>query len=360
VCCAPGCCFYLSPEYLLWWTKGSQSPALVTTGPADSLGVLGQPGTTVLFGHLPVYTEARSGGRFSGGFWFDPCQQTALEGSYFFLAENSSNFGTESAGLPLLARPFLNALTGLEASQLVAFPGALSGSIAVTATSRLWGTDVNLRRHLWTGCCWRVDVLGGFRYLDLDEGLQITESLVASPTLPILGGSRFIVSDRFATRNEFYGGQVGARCQYTWGRWSVDVLSKIALGTTRQAVDISGNTLFTPAGGGTSAFTGGLLAQPSNIGHFSRDIFTVVPEIGVNLGYQVTPRVRAFVGYTFLYSSSVVRPGEQIDRVVNVTQIPRVSLGDQATITGPARPVFRFRDADFWAQGINFGLECKF
>jgi len=103
---------------------------------------------------------------------------------------------------------------------------------------------------------------------------------------------------------------------------------------------------------------GGVLALPSNSGHFSRDRFAVVPEIDINIGYQVTDHLRAFVGYSFLYSSNVVRPGDIIDRTVNLTQLPS-NLGP-GSLTGPARPMIIVRDTEFWAQGMNFGLEFRY
>jgi hypothetical protein len=64
------------------------------------------------------------------------------------------------------------------------------------------------------------------------------------------------------------------------------------------------------------------------------------------------------VGYSFLYLSSVVRPGDQIDRVLNVTRIPNFVPG--AVPSGPLRPMPLIHDTDFWAQGINFGVEFRF
>jgi hypothetical protein len=54
----------------------------------------------------------------------------------------------------------------------------------------------------------------------------------------------------------------------------------------------------------------------------------------------------------------VVRPGDQIDRVVNPTQLPLSAAASQ--LIGPARPVPVLRDTDFWAQGINFGVEFRY
>ncbi|HEV3261967.1 MAG TPA: BBP7 family outer membrane beta-barrel protein, partial [Gemmataceae bacterium] len=83
--------------------------------------------------------------------------------------------------------------------------------------------------------------------------------------------------------------------------------------------------------------------QPTNIGTYSRDRFAVVPEATVRVGYELTEYLRASLGYTFLYCSEVVRPGDQIDRLL-----------------GPGHPAFFFSGTDFWAQGIDAQLEFRF
>src|SRR5262249_44828964 len=139
-------------------------------------------------------------------------------------------------------------------------------------------------------------------------------------------GNRFIVNDSFATRNRFYGGQLGLDGEWRLGRFFLGGVVKVGLGQTHQEVDIAGmQQLFTPAGGKT-AFNGGLLALPSNSGHFSRDQFSVVPEIGLKLGYNVTENVRVFVGYDLIYWTNVLRPGDQIDTTLNTAQIPNFNI----------------------------------
>ena len=98
----------------------------------------------------------------------------------------------------------------------------------------------------------------------------------------------------------------------------------------------------------------GLLAQSTNIGEYERDEFSVIPEIGFTGGYMLTERVKLTAGYTFLYWSRVVRPGDQIDLEVNPELIPSDTVvGDGL----PAHPQFVFRDTDIWAHGLNVGLE---
>jgi hypothetical protein len=102
-----------------------------------------------------------------------------------------------------------------------------------------------------------------------------------------------------------------------------------------------------------------LLAQPTNSGHLSKNHFAVLPEIGIKVGYQVTDNVRVYVGWDFLYASSVVRPGDQIDRSVNTNQLLTIA-GPGSVGNGPARPAPTFKPTDFWAFGVNAGLEWRF
>jgi hypothetical protein len=349
-------CFYASAEYLLWWTKNSGLPALVTTSPPgtprEMAGVLGAPGTVVLFGGSGADNEERSGGRFTIGWWCDDCRTIGLESSFLFLGERSSQFQASSPGIPILARPFFDVLAGQEASQLVAFPGIVGGRVAVTSSSSLWGAELNARTAWWRGCWWHVDGLLGFRYFGLDEDLRVGENLITSSL------SRIDVLDHFGTHNNFYGGQLGFEVGFKLNRWSLDLLGKAALGNTHEIININGSTSFSVPGTPTSLQPGGLLAQPTNSGHFTRDHFAVLPEAGVKLGYQVTNHVHLFVGYSFVYLSDVARPGGAVDRGINVSQLP--SQFGPGTLAGPARPALTTKGTDFWAQGINFGLEFRY
>jgi hypothetical protein len=135
---------------------------------------------------------------------------------------------------------------------------------------------------------------------------------------------------------------------------------KVALGTTREQVTINGVSLLDQVGVSRSqTLRGGLYALDSNIGDRSRHTFAVVPEGNVNLTFEITSQLKLTVGYTFLYWSSVARPGDQIDRGVNRTDLPTSQSYDPA-IGGPQRPAVIFRSTDFWAQGINVGLGLRF
>ncbi len=351
--------FYGGAEYLLWWTKGAGLPPLVTTGPPQSLGIIGQPGTVVLFGGNRSDPDVQSGGRFTLGWWCDPCQLTGIEANYFFLGRRSARFIVGSDSTPLIARPFFSANDSRELAEVATFPGEVSGRVAVDLPTRLWGGQLNLRRNLCRTCSYSLDLLVGLRYVELEEGLIVVEDLTTLPTATAVPpGTRALVIDRFDTRNQFYGGQLGAAAEFRRGPWFLDVRGTVALGNTHQEIAISGTQAVTNAAGRTTPFQGGLLALSTNSGQFSRDRFGVVPELGVNVGYQFGPQLRAFVGYNFLYWSNVLRPGDQIDRVLDTQQIPNFQTSGMGA--GLTRPLVPFRGTDFWAQGVSVGVEFRY
>jgi hypothetical protein len=352
--------WYGSAEYLLWYVNGNRLPPLLTTSAAADNGFLGAPTTRTVFGGDDFTANQRNGGRFNLGYWFGCGQRWGIDGSYFFLGSRNDSFTVASNGDPLLARPFLNANTNTQFSQLIAFPGQSSGSFQVIQESSLWGGEMNLRRFLTGSACRRFDTVAGFKYLNLHESLGIREDVNRLANgfpgiVPTVGSA--IVTDRFETENQFYGGQIGLLGEMRRGRWYIDGSAKVALGVMRQQLAIDGSQTVTTAAGATTV-AGGLLALPgANIGNYTQNKFAVVPEFGMNLGYHVTPNCRLFVGYNFLYASSVLRPGEQIDTTVDVTRIP--NFPTQATRLSTVRPAVPLTTTEFYAQGISFGVQFK-
>jgi Putative beta barrel porin-7 (BBP7) len=357
---APDRWLRIEAEALLWWVKGDPVPPLLTTSPQGSLGVLGRPGTQVLFGGKDEADGERPGARFTAAVWLDECD-TGVEATFFFLTRRSADYRAGSTGDPLLARPIVNLATGGEDAQLVAVapnpavPNLLptSGQFAASYESSLWGLELNGVRNLSAGYGQRLDALGGVRFLTLGERLDVAESLVISPAAVEGPLTRIQVRDDFHTGNEFYGPQAGLRAVWLCQRWSFLVEGKLSLGLVHETADVQGNTATAGSGSGPAVFSGGLLAQPSNLGNYTRDRFAVLPEVGVKVGYRLAPWLRATVGYDFLYLSSAVRQGEQINRLVDARQLPPAP-------PAPSVPTFPFRSTDFWAQGLDFGLEFSF
>lgn len=358
--CGPPGRVWVSAEYLYWGIKDYDLPPLETTSPLSSGGVIGAPGTRIIAGDSTDY-DIFSGGRFTVGMWLNECQTKGIEGTYLFLYPLTDDWvfaGNGAPGSPTLARPFFNILSGMEDAQLEAAPGIVAGRTAISSSTRLQGAEVNGICNLCCGCDCRVDLLAGVRWLQLEEGLTISEDLRVLPNIPVIGGTRFALYDQFSTQNNFYGGQVGVRGEVRRNRLFFGAEGKIALGYTEQIIDIRGMTTVQAPGRAPVTLNGGLLALPSNIGHYYRNEFSVIPELGVRAGVQVSCNVRAFVGYSFLYWCNVARPGDQISLDINPTLVP--ATGGTTPVIGPRRPAPTLLDTDFWAQGVNFGIELRF
>ncbi len=367
--CGP-CCFgglYVRAEYLLWGTKGADLPALVTTSPDDTsqtdAGVLGEEGTEILFGGESVNSNVRSGGRITVGWWFDPCRRLGVEGDYFALKNETDSFRGSTDEFAILARPFYDVVDGEENASLTSFPGLIRGDIEAQAETRFQGAGVRAIYNLCCGdgcgtscitCCpvatgYRFDAILGYRFLRLDDRVSVVENSTSLDSgLP---GS-FFITDEFETENEFHGVDLGTGWSWCKGCFSLDLVSKIALGNTSSRINIAGSTTITE-GEQSETLEGGILAQRTNIGNYTADEFAVVPELGVTVGYQLNPCWRATLGYTFIYWSRVARAGDQIDRDLN----PNLFPPEQEPQTTHLRPEFNIYYTDFWAQGLTAGLE---
>jgi len=360
-------------DALLWWVKPApiSVPLLTTFDPASvsaktgSGGQLNAAGTSILspehLGYGPM-----TGGRQTVGAWLDADQRFGLEGSGFLLATQTADHLVRSdpSGVPNLRIPFVNLPPGAgfplgESSFVLAFPGFQTGGQTLSSSVGLWGAETNGLFRVLNSEKFSLSFLTGFRYLDLKEQLTIVSNE------NVLGFGSYLANDAFGTRNQFYGGQVGARADAQFGRFYGSITGKVALGSDHETVTVNGNSTvggFFSTTGAPTLTPGGVFTQATNIGHRTRDEFTAVPEVQLQVGFNITSNIKAFVGYDFLYVSNVVHPGDQIDRVLNFTANPAITGTGliPPPLMGPARPAPLFNSSDFWAQGINAGIQFSF
>ncbi|MBY0525749.1 MAG: BBP7 family outer membrane beta-barrel protein [Gemmataceae bacterium] len=368
--CAKERCFYASAEYLLWWLKASPVPAPLLTTSTDATtnprAILGLPGTVVLFGGQSYDLAPSSGGRVTAGWQLSSV--VAVEASGFLLQSQSRRFSVRSdaVGNPVLATPFFDAVNNQEFSSFYSLPTPTGGSAAFEfqLTNRLWGAEANATARVFQNDCVRLNVLAGFRYVDLQERLRIRNAATFFGATDIFQVasfppfSQFPGFDDFDTRNQFYGGQLGAQLDVQRGKFLFCGQVKVALGAMHQVVTIAGSTGAIPPGSSASVLSvpGDSYALLSNIGRTTQNEFAVVPEVRLSVGYQITEHVNVSVGYNFLYLSDVLRPGDQIDRRVNAALIPTFGIAPPGALL-PAVPL---KSSDFFAHGINFALGVQF
>lgn len=363
LCCKQG--FWIRAESLLWWGPSNDIPALATSSPLGTpigdAGTLGLPSTTTLFGGS-IFGDLQAGGRIRFGTYATPCK-LGIDGSLWGVW-NDDDSSWSSDGDPAYARPFFNVdpLVNAEDAQLISFDSVLRGTLNINTSSEILGGDIGLRKNL---CCSsdacsqtsrRLDGYLGYRYFRVNEGVRISEQLESiALTGPTVLGTTIDLFDDFQTRNEFHGATIGVVGAMQKGRWTTEVLSRVAFGNISRQVTIAGANTLTVPGVAPVTNVGGILAQSTNIGVYEEDDFAVLPEVQVNLSYAVKCNMRLNAGYSFMYLGDIVRPGDIMDRSVN-GQL----LDPTLPVTGPSRPSFAWNDSTMWLMGLNLGVEVNF
>ena len=320
--------------------QGTLLPPLVTTS-ANGTGALNEPTTRIVFGGERALNRFRPGLRANAGLWLTDDYRFGIDGTIIYTGDVSSEFrATTNPAGPVLSRPVFLGNFGTQVGVPV---GAFApGSISASAHSAVIGGDVNFRYGWKTSELGRLDVLVGYRYMNLRDNVDVStrSEFAVNP----IGGltaaiGDFTVSDHFRTLNQFHGGQIGLGGTHRlFGRLTLTTKATVAVGVNITDVSIDGRT--------TSIFgttKGGLLTGENNIGNTRENYFSVMPEATAKLGWDFTDRVRLNAGYSFLFWTNVRRAADQID----------------TTIQFPNRPAFLDDTTTYWLQGWTVGLDLR-
>ena len=347
--------FSIDAEALVWWFKGSPTPVPLVTD-----GVLGQPGTRVLLGGRGLDSNPEPGFRLAAGYTLT--ERWGVEGGFLYIPTRSATRSVSSSGQPgstNLFFPFFNVIPDAENVTPISLAPSFRGEAREELSQSLLGVELNGTVALAPAGPWRIKLLGGFRYLRLKEDYTFTTSSPFNPPLP---ADVYRTTDQVGTTNAFYGPQLAVRADVDSGRWFARGTIKLGMGAMVQSADLSGSLVTNDFNGfgAPQTYAGGYFALPSNIGSHNRTVFAVVPELGLNAGFRITPWAAVVVGYTFLYTNNVARPGQQINRSINPTQGLVYGGAPPARLQGPGQPSFKFTSTDFWAQGVSVGVVVRF
>ena len=394
--------WWFDGEYLLWYAKAQpvNFPLLTTSAPNQS-GIIGFPSTIQLVPgeHINYGRSAASGP--SSGFFGDADRRfgALLTGFYTeqkginHLFATSAPFSMTSAGIPLLARPFIDTNTG--SSSLVVTNSQFGvGSALVSTTTQTWGVEASAVWNIFRSCpgekCMTsLDLIAGYKFLQNAENLSVQSfttlnNVTIIPVfqpgpfgVPVQVGFRIIptavpvggvvtgapatvqVLDRISTTNKFNGGVFGLRHEMHYGMWSLTTTGKIGIGDMHETINMYGLTSFAnPSTGRVGASYGGLFANSSNFGTFHHDEFVIIPELTVNVGVNLTKSITLFAGYNFMWISQVARPANQINPVVDSSTVPfSPNFGQLGHVPGITQ---LFKQDEFFLQGVNFGMSIRY
>lgn len=376
--------FWASSEYLNFWLR-RQNLSVPVVATATSIGNFADdfvPSTTLspLAGPGGIGNSWTPGARITAGLWLDPDGKFGVEGSGFWLARTSKTitFASDASGSPFLGIPFVDQ-NGQSQVAVVSVPAGFPGTgltaglgeagwINLHATTQLWGAEANGILNLWRNNCFRLDGLGGFRYLNLEDTFSMqtfTSSVggfaIAAPVtntaVGFINGS-LQTQDFFRTQNQFYGGQVGLRGEYQTGKLRIGLSGKLALGNMNERLTVNGNAVTRDAAGNVvSNQDRGYFAMPNNSGTRSQNEFCLIPEFEIKGSYALTNWLSLSAGYDFLYVNRVARAASQLDNNTDSRlQIRDVGFNPNFQTNVPSNDI---RTSSFWAQGVTVGLEFR-
>lgn len=345
-----GCRGWIETESLLWWGKGLGNSPLILGGTAPDSG---SPRFPLIGGQdNPLGTDMLLGMRVTAGKWLDCDQNYGFMGRVFgIVSEGSSETYTNNGNYTGVA--YFDTILGPATYNVNNTPlgniGANTGTITVDNDLDLISAEATLRTRLLGENNGRMDLLTGYTFLRLDTAYQLTTQYTDGITNPILNGTVFTTQDTFGTKNIFHGGHLGLLSEVSAGRFSFNLLGKVALGNMQQTTSTAGSYSEVPPAGPSFSENRGIFAQNGNIGTISRNRFSFLPEVGGKMKYRLG-RGQFGVGYTLLVLPSVAIAPDQIDQNIDFLNIGGV-------MTAPSS---RFTTDTYFLHGIDLGYTLQF
>jgi len=422
-----GARFWASGQEDITWFLGGDAHALIVSGASPSESGVVSPTTKLStapgfiglknFGEVenpfnlknPTNTEfgnsldtgAHNGQEAQLGFWLDPEETRAIEGSFFYTESSSTDF--TSPGGTVTAIPYLNLGTGQMTAYTVSQPfttyssnsfinttpgvyvllhtdtvgTTTTGNATASILDRMWGTDLKFRKELPTGGhLAEASFSLGASYFNYFESLGIGSNVstyttdatvydkalgLTRPNYTDIYQSSATESDNFTTHNQFYGLQGGLRAKYQWGRLWVSGEGLLGIGLMAENLEIHGHGNSSVTSTITPTKTIKLAGIPLQVANGKPAVTTTTTTNSTyglfaqpqNSGDQtddkfaVVPSVSLKIGYDITPSLTVFAGYE----FFFVSDIARPS--DQINQRN-------FTDNSFYGQTAEFGLKVSF
>jgi hypothetical protein len=323
-------------EAATFWRDDAAIPALVRTGLATT--------DADLFGGTVGMDDETQGYRGEVAWRFEKDACTSVQVRFFDAGAQSLTFNSVGQAIPAIERPYLQPPGTPNSIVVRRTAPQVTGEILAHATSDVFGGDILLRQIAYRSPYSKLDLLFGYQTASLTESV-----FVNSTSDPFNDGINVLtLRDRFDTSNRFHGGVIGFSGIAYAPRWSLSSTVKLGMGTMRRYVGIDGYQDVD----GFENVLGGLHARATNEGTYRFNTFVVSPEVNLTLGFRLTRRLEATVGYDYLLLPKVARVADQFD--------PQLASNVAGTVAGGVRPAFSLRESDFGIHSLNYGLQYRY
>ena len=357
-------------EYLNWWTSGAHLPAMVST--LDPTNPAPTTTLSTLFGDREIRDGSHEGYRMDFGGWLDCNHCWGLEADYFDITgkpdsydSGQTNGSIDGNPFPIVRAFYDPANGGLTNSSIngIGYPNSSAGRVTVDTSDYFQSAGIWFRHQLrcsewstdggavkWTAPSartFRLDAIGGYRFARLIDTVNEEDDEFDTSGGDFTGNKYSYVND-YRTVNNFNGAELGLNAVYTFGRWSLDIVSKTAFGLNNQFISLHNQ-------GGDTA---GQVPSYDFLQESSRNRFSWIPQLTVTGGLQVMDHLKITAGYDLLYWSAIVRAADQI-----AVGPPTPNSGVSYPIGSLINPVPvppTWNESHFLAQGLHLGAEVRY
>jgi hypothetical protein len=420
---------WITGEYLLWRFGGSLLRSFNADIPAGNVPINAATTTfnngaflssTAQSFTIPLEVQAspslpggnsvdfrdQPGFRITLGRWFGEDKCCGMEVNFFWLPERIVQFsdqltvnnftvdsGIAQQRIDITTSGGTTTVAGPNPIGDVFFTANLQSTFVARTTNEIWGFEWNLRSR----CCYfgpaMVDLIGGWRFLEIHQTIDSSETFSILPSgsgqvpataaglnaaQPVFTGAatvpapvNAVVSDSIKSWNRFLGPQFGASFEWMVSpHIFVSGYGKVGIGDMHQTFDVFGNTT------GTAPRPGGIFVGGADAAHQSTDRVCFAPEGNLAVGYAFGPHFRVFAAYDILYLSAVSKLGNTL-QTASTTNTITLSTGGGTTGTGSTStptgsgagtnsltasslsPGIRIGSTDTSLQGLNLGVEIR-
>lgn len=205
--------------------------------------------------------------------------------------------------------------------------------------TQFWGSEANWIFDPFTpNVAVEFSPIIGFRFLQLDDSLNISGQHVQSPTVTL---NHMVAS---MARNNIFGPQVGLKAATTMGRLELAAETKFLFGINRLSEGVYTSEIFNP----TTSLDPNQATEAARAVKDTTTEFAPLFDLSLSGKFQVSPNLKIFASYELILASGLSRAFNNIyyDAPSSVNQAPTITL--------------KSTTSEFVAHGFAVGGEFTF
>jgi hypothetical protein len=222
------------------------------------------------------------------------------------------------------------------------------------ARQTFWAFDLLGRMQLCESDGLRVDGVAGYRRVYYEDNMSVRADVVTLAR-PLLPGTQLTSIEQIRTENTYDGALVGVDLGADCGCWTFAIRPTATIACFNADVIRSAATVVALPSRERIGFAGGTYLRAADLGTFSTNRWTVIPELGMRATCAVNQCVGLTFGTSFIYLPHAARAAPQLDIGLDPDRTLRGSVG-----TPQARNIIPPELRSVFLATLSVGVEIRY